>query len=80
MNSCLLILAARFEGRVLLRLDDVCDVLGIQKQTAYNQLSAGTFPIVMRKEGKALVCDIRDLAEYLDRQRDAARDGFGVHA
>ncbi|MCA7085814.1 helix-turn-helix domain-containing protein [Cupriavidus sp. DB3] len=73
MNSCLLILAARFEGRVLLRLDDVCDVLGIQKQTAYNQISAGSFPVAMRKEGKALVCDIRDLAEYLDRRREESK-------
>lgn len=73
MKSCLFILAARYDGRMLLSLDDVCDAIGTKKQTAYNQLSAGTFPVPMRKEGKNLVCDIRDVAEYLDEQRAAAR-------
>ncbi len=73
MKSCLFILAARYDGRVPLNLDDVCDALGTKKQTAYNQLSAGAFPVPMRKEGKHLVCDIRDVAEYLDKQRAAAR-------
>ncbi|MES2007968.1 MAG: hypothetical protein V4468_03645 [Pseudomonadota bacterium] len=73
MKSCLFILAARYDGRVLLNLDDVCDALGTKKQTAYNQLSAGMFPVPMRKEGKNLVCDIRDVAKYLDEQREAAQ-------
>jgi len=73
MKSCLFILAARYDGRMLLTLDDVCDAIGAKKRTAYNQLSAGTFPVPMRKEGKNLICDIRDVAEYLDSQREAAR-------
>ena len=73
MKSCLLLLAAQFDGRVLLTLEEVCDAIAIQKQTAYNRLSMGSFPIPMRKEGRNLVGDIRDVAEYLDLQRAAAR-------
>ena len=73
MKSSLFLLAAQFDGRVLLTLDEVCDAIAIQKQTAYNRLSSGTFPIPMRKEGRNLVGDIRDVADYLDSQRVAAR-------
>jgi len=73
MKSCIFLLAAQFDGRMLLSLDEVCDAIGIQKQTAYNRLSSGTFPIPMRKEGRNLVGDIRDVADYLDDQRAAAR-------
>ncbi|QYY30336.1 pyocin activator PrtN family protein [Cupriavidus pinatubonensis] len=73
MNSSLFLLAAQFDGRMLLSLDEVCDAVGIQKQTAYNRLSAGTFPIPMRKEGRSLIGDIRDVAEYLDAQRASAK-------
>ncbi|WP_454844940.1 helix-turn-helix transcriptional regulator [Ralstonia thomasii] len=73
MKSCLLLLAAQFDGRVLLTLEEVCDAIAIQKQTAYNRLSTGTFPIPMRKEGRNLVGDIRDVVEYLDSQRAVAK-------
>lgn len=76
MRSSLFLLAAQFDGRMLLTLDDVCDAIGIQKQTAYNRLSAGSFPIPMRKEGRNLVGDIRDVADYLDEQRAAARADY----
>lgn len=73
MKSCLFLLAAQFDGRMLLSLDEVCEAIGVQKQTAYNRLSSGAFPIPMRKEGRNLVADIRDVADYLDEQRAAAR-------
>lgn len=73
MRSSLFLLAAQFDGRMLLSLGEVCEAIGIQKQTAYNRLSSGTFPIPMRKEGRNLVGDIRDVADYLDEQRAAAR-------
>lgn len=76
MKSSLFLLAAQFDGRMLLSLDEVCDAIGIQKQTAYNRLSSGTFPIPMRKEGRNLVGDIRDVADYLDEQRAAARADY----
>ncbi|CAG2136094.1 helix-turn-helix transcriptional regulator [Cupriavidus numazuensis] len=76
MKSCLFLLAFQFDGRVLLNLDEVCGAIGVEKQTAYNRLSAGTFPIPMRKEGRALIADIRDIAEYLDAQRAAAREEY----
>jgi predicted DNA-binding transcriptional regulator AlpA len=73
LKSSLFLLAAQFDGRMLLNLDEVCEAIGIQKQTAYNRLSCGTFPVPMRKEGRALVGDIRDVADYLDTQRAAAQ-------
>lgn len=76
MRSSLFLLAAQFDGRMLLSLDEVCDAIGIQKQTAYNRLSSGSFPIPMRKEGRNLVGDIRDVADYLDEQRAAARADY----
>ena len=76
MRSSLFFLAAQFDGRMLLTLEEVCDAIGIQKQTAYNRLSAGSFPIPMRKEGRNLVGDIRDVADYLDEQRAAARADY----
>lgn len=76
MKSCLLLLAAQFDGRILLSLGEVCDAIGIQKQTAYNRLSSGRFPIPMRKEGRNLVGDIRDVADYLDEQRAVARADY----
>lgn len=76
MRSSLFLLAAQFDGRMLLTLEEVCDAIGIQKQTAYNRLSAGSFPIPMRKEGRNLVGDIRDVADYLDEQRAAARADY----
>lgn len=76
VKSCLLLLAAQFDGRILLSLGEVCDAIGIQKQTAYNRLSSGRFPIPMRKEGRNLVGDIRDVADYLDEQRAVARADY----
>lgn len=76
LKSSLFLLAAQFDGRMLLSLDEVCDAIGIQKQTAYNRMSAGTFPIPMRKEGRNLVGDIRDVSDYLDEQRAAARANY----
>ena len=76
MRSSLFLLAAQFDGRMLLTLDEVCEAISIQKQTAYNRLSSGSFPIPMRKEGRNLVGDIRDVADYLDEQRAAARADY----
>lgn len=64
------------DKRILLDLDEVCDAIGIQKQTAYNRLSSGSFPIPMRKEGRNLVGDIRGVADYLDEQRAVARADY----
>jgi hypothetical protein len=47
-----------------------------ESTTAHNQIAAGTFHLPSRKLGKNRVVDVRDLAEYVDKQRDMARQIF----
>lgn len=63
-------------GKLTLTLAEAAPELGIEVATAHNQISAGTFPIPTRKLGKNRVIDIRDLADYVDQQRLAARQLF----
>ena len=55
----------------LLSLDQVCELVGIAKPTAYSQRSRGDFPIPMT--GNPLRADIRDVAIYLDKRREQAQ-------
>ena len=56
---------------VLLSLDQVCELVGVAKPTAYSQRSRGEFPIPMN--GNPLRADIRDVAIYLDKRRGEAQ-------
>lgn len=76
MASSMFFLAAQFDGRVILTLEEACEAIGIATKTGYNQISLGTFPLPTRKQGKRVLVDVRDVAEYLDRERAAARDAF----
>ncbi|MGF6792798.1 helix-turn-helix transcriptional regulator [Paraburkholderia sp. 35.1] len=76
MASSMFFLAAQFDGRVTLTLDEACEAIGIAKKTGYNLISLGTFPIPHRKQGKRLVIDVRDVADYLDRERANAQAAF----
>jgi len=67
MNA-VLFLGLKYES-LTLTLEQVCTELSIKTSTAHNMLSAGTFPIPTRKEGRNRVADVRDLAEYIDRMR-----------
>lgn len=69
----LFILMAQFDSKLRLSLDEVCEAIGYAKQTAYNELSLGRFPIPMQKCANKWVADIRDVAEYLDRERESAK-------
>lgn len=69
----LFILMAQFDSKLQLSLDEVCEAIGYAKQTAYNEISTGAFPIPMQKRAGKWVADIRDVAEYLDAERSAAR-------
>ena len=57
-------------NRPRLALDQVCEAIGIAKQTGYNLRSRGTFPVSLT--GAPLTADIRDVAAYLDQMRAAA--------
>jgi hypothetical protein len=60
-------------NRPRLALDQVCEAIGIAKQTGYNLRSRGTFPVHLA--GYPLTADIRDVAAYLDQMRAAADHG-----
>ena len=65
-------LAMKYE-RLTMKLEEVCEEIGVVRGTAHNLLSAGSFPIPTRKEGRNRVADVRDVGEYLDMQRERAR-------
>jgi hypothetical protein len=64
-------LAMKYE-RLIMRLDEVCFEIGAEIGTVRNRMSAGTFGIPTRKEGKFVVADVRDVGKYLDDCRDEA--------
>ena len=65
-------LAMKYE-RLIMRLDEVCHEIGAEIGTVRNKMSAKTFPIPTRKEGKFVVADVRDVGKYLDDQRDGVK-------
>ena len=52
-----------------LDMDQLAQALGISKNTIYNQLSAGAFPVKTYLEGRNRWADYRDVADYLDACR-----------
>lgn len=58
-----------------LRLDtkQLADVLGLAEGTIRNRISAKTLGLVTYEDGGRRWADYRDVAEYLDNMRDAAR-------
>lgn len=64
-------LAMKYE-RLVMRLDEVCHEIGAEIGTVRNKLTAKTFPIPTRKEGKFVIADVRDVGRYLDDRRDEA--------
>lgn len=63
-------------GKLILTLAEVATELGMEVGTAHNKISAGTFPIPTTKRGKNRVADLRDLAEYIDNQREQSKLAF----
>jgi excisionase family DNA binding protein len=54
-----------FEKRML-GIKELGEYLGLQPQTIYNKISAGTFPIKTKRIGRLLKWDRRDVDRYLD--------------
>lgn len=61
-------------------VEDLSKLLGISKGTAYNQLSAGSFPIKTYIDGGKRYADYRDIAEHIDKCRETATYGAGLRA
>ena len=53
-----------------LSFDQVCEAIGVAKQTGYNLRARGEFPVPLA--GNPLTADIRDVAAHLDTLRQPA--------
>ena len=53
-----------------LSFDQVCEAIGVAKQTGYNLRARGEFPVALA--GNPLTADIRDVAAHLDTMRQPA--------
>lgn len=60
-------------NRPRLAFEQVCEAIGIAKQTGYNLRNLGKFPVPLA--GLPLTADIRDVAAHLDKMRAAAGAG-----
>lgn len=57
----------RFPNKILLTLGDVCQLLGISKQTAHNRLSQNKFVLPTIKESNRTYVHVNSVILYLDR-------------
>lgn len=55
-----------FEGRLLLKIGEVAKALNLAERTLYNQVSQGKCPIKVKRCGRALRFDVRDVMDYVD--------------
>lgn len=55
-----------------LNFTEICEAIGISKQSGYNMRSHNTFPIALL-DGP-LRASVQDVAAYIDSQREAAKE------
>lgn len=60
------VLLAKFNGRILIPFLDAIDAIGINHQTARNELHRGVFPVPTMLQGSRRFIAITDLAAYLE--------------
>ncbi|MFA4901308.1 MAG: helix-turn-helix domain-containing protein [Desulfobaccales bacterium] len=53
--------------RRMLDIQDLSDYVGLSRQTIYNKLAAGTFPIKTKRIGRRLKWDRKDVDRFLDQ-------------
>ena len=58
-----------------LSFQETCEAIGISKQAGYNARSQKCFPIPMLEA--PLRASIQDVAEYIDQQREQAKEKIG---
>ena len=66
-----MIIAEKYGPR--LSVEQLANVMGLSKGAVYNQVSAGTFPVITYVDSGKRWADYRDVAEHLDKCRDTAR-------
>lgn len=62
---------------VLLGVDQLAEVVGLDEGTVRNQISAGTFAIPTSRQGGRRVAHYQDVAAYLDSFRNTEKLGGG---
>jgi len=55
-----------FNGKLLLSVPEVAKALSLAPRTVYNEVHLKTFPIPVKRRGKLLRFDVRDVLEYVD--------------
>lgn len=78
MSMTIFLLAARFDGRPAVDLDEVADMFGLSGKAANERAAKRILPIpcfrLADSQRAPWMVRIDDLATYIDRQRDAAND------
>jgi predicted DNA-binding transcriptional regulator AlpA len=69
-SPSLALLREMFPAQINIEFLSAAKTLGMAPQTAYNSVSAGSFPVRTFKQGTKRVCSILDLAATLDAQRE----------
>jgi predicted DNA-binding transcriptional regulator AlpA len=60
------------DGRPVMRVKELAELLDITPRTVHNKIAAGTLPIKTFKLGSDPVAHVADVAAYIDAQRAAA--------
>jgi len=55
-----------FEDRLLLTVPQVARALSLAPRTVYNSISRGDFPIPVKKVGRSVRFNVKDLLNYVD--------------
>ena len=62
------------EGRPTMTYHELAKLRGKAPRTIQNEISAGLCPVPIWKDGATWLCSVSDVADWLDRERDAAID------
>jgi hypothetical protein len=71
MNTLMALLIAN-EGRPTMTHHDLAKLRNKHHRTVQNEIDAGLCPVPVWKDGATWLCNVADVAAWLDRERDAA--------
>ena len=71
------LLLAQF-GKPVIGLKDLSSIIGLTEGTIQKKYYEGTMPFPIFKLCNSLCAHVSDVAEYIDRERDAAARAMGL--
>ena len=71
MKTLMALLIAN-EGRPTMTHHELAKLRNKSHRTVQNEISAGLCPVPVWKDGATWLCNVSDVAAWLDRERDAA--------